>query len=61
MENVIVQRYANPAEVGFQGWIEPEDRKWILFVDNDGKPTLWYPRNPETGAFDFPTAEPQPA
>lgn len=41
MQNIHVQRYANPASFGYQGTIQPEDRSWIVFVDKDGEPTLW--------------------
>ena len=31
-----VGRYDNPQAVQYDGWIEPEDKKWILFVPADG-------------------------
>jgi hypothetical protein len=50
MGNITVGRYADRAGVGYQGWIEPEDRSWIAFVGNDGHPQFYRDRDPETGA-----------
>lgn len=50
MGNITVGRYDKPAEVGYQGWIEPGDRTWIAYVSNDGAPTVFLNRDPETGA-----------
>lgn len=41
--------YADPAAVGWQGWIEPADRSWIAFVDLDGRAVFFLGRDP-TGA-----------
>lgn len=41
MQNIHVKRYANPAAIGYQGAIEPEDRSWVVFVAADGEATLW--------------------
>ena len=49
MGNITVGRYADPASVGYQGWIEPDDQSWIGFVANDGKPVFFLNRDPETG------------
>ena len=35
MNRVIVGRYSNPQEVGFNGWIETDD--WIVWEALDGK------------------------
>lgn len=45
VNDVHVQRYADPEQVGYQGWIEPADRSWIVFVDLDGKPSLFDKRD----------------
>jgi len=29
----------------WQGWIEPEDRSWIMFVDGEGKPVVFLNRD----------------
>lgn len=50
MTDIRVGRYDNPAQIGWQGWIEPDDKTWIAFVDNEGKPTFFLDRDPETGA-----------
>ena len=35
MQNIIVRRYEHPESTGWAGWIEPEDKSWIVFVKND--------------------------
>ena len=32
------------------GWIEPEDKSWIIFVAHDGSHTYFGNRDPVTGA-----------
>ncbi len=34
----------------WQGWIEPEDKSWIMFIDAVGSPTVYLNRDPVTGA-----------
>ncbi len=34
----------------WQGWVEPEDKSWIMFIDAAGKPTVFLDRDPVTGA-----------
>lgn len=48
--NITVGRYEHPGSVGYQGWIEPEDKSWVAFVDNDGHPQFFLDRDPVTGA-----------
>lgn len=50
MQNVIVKRYTNAQQVGWAGWIEPEDRTWIAFIDLEGRPVFFLDRDTETGA-----------
>lgn len=50
MGNITVTRYPKPAEVGWQGYVEPEDRSWIVFVHNDNHVAAFLDRDPETGA-----------
>jgi len=45
MGNITVGRYDHPESVGYQGWIEPDDKSWIAFVDNDGKATFFLDRD----------------
>ena len=48
MQNILVERYEHNT-VGYQGWIEPEDRSWIVFVADDGTP-VFFPHREEDGA-----------
>ena len=48
MNDVQVHRYEQSC--GFQGWIEPADRSWIVFVTDDGRPVLFDQRDLVTGA-----------
>jgi len=58
VNNIIVKRYSDPVAVGgWQGWIEPEDRTWIAFIDMEGRPTFFLNRDPVTGAVSGPTVE----
>ncbi len=51
MYNIKVGRYSNPETQKFwQGWIEPEDLSWIMFIDAVGQPTVFLNRDPITGA-----------
>lgn len=50
MGNITVGRYDHPDSVGYQGWIEPDDRSFIAFIANDGTPAVFLDRDPETGA-----------
>ena len=50
MGNITVGRYDYPGSVGYQGWIEPDDRSWIMFVASDGSPAAFLNRDLETGA-----------
>lgn len=51
MCNIKVGRYADPeTQKVWQGWIEPEDLSWIIFVDAAGQPVAFLNRDPATGA-----------
>lgn len=60
MTNITVGRYepsTEPLPEGvsdvtehWQGWIEPDDLSWIMFVAADGSPIVFLDRDPETGA-----------
>lgn len=50
MQDIKVTRYEGQLTQHWQGYIEPEDRSWIVFVDGTGKPVLFDQRDPETGA-----------
>jgi len=45
MQNIQIKRYANPRAVGYAGYLEPEDRSWIAFIDNDGRPGFFLDRD----------------
>lgn len=47
MQNIVVTRY----EVSqyWDGYIEPEDKKWIMFIDKKGRP-LFYSKRRKSGA-----------
>jgi hypothetical protein len=51
MTNIKVGRYSNPETKRFwQGWIEPEDLSWVIFVNAQGRPVIFMDRDPITGA-----------
>lgn len=50
MQDIHVRRYSNPKATGWAGWIEPEDRSWIAFIDLAGAPRFFLNRDPATGA-----------
>lgn len=47
MGNITVGRYEDPASVGYQGWIEPDDGTFIAFIANDGSPVVFLDREPD--------------
>lgn len=49
MQNIHVGRYSNAHDIGWAGWIEPNDKSWIAFIDLDGRPTFFLERD-ATGA-----------
>lgn len=48
MQNLEAGRYTDPA-IGWQGWVEPVDRTWIMFIDADNRPVMFLDRDPATG------------
>lgn len=57
MQPIRVRRYAEPAD--FAGWIEPEDRSWVLFVPADGgAPSLFVREQPQQQASALPVDGP---
>lgn len=51
MGNITVTRYPDPAAAGgWDGYIEPGDKAWIVFVRQDGPPVMFTDRDPVTGA-----------
>lgn len=59
MQNIIVGRYSTKKSTDgtpnigelWQGWIEPEDKSWIAFIDKKGRPLFFLNRDPVTGAI----------
>jgi hypothetical protein len=49
MTNITIGRYADNSH-GYDGWIEPADRSWIMFVRVDGHAEFYGDRDRETGA-----------
>lgn len=51
MLDIKVGRYRHESITkDWQGWIEPADRSWIMFVAADGTPKVYLNRDPVTGA-----------
>ncbi|WP_065286786.1 hypothetical protein [Mycolicibacter kumamotonensis] len=53
MKRISIERYKNPAETGSAGLIEGETddgRRWIMFLDEQGAPQLFWPERGEDGA-----------
>lgn len=43
MSNLTIGRYDHESiTVDYAGWIEPNDRSWIIFLGADGKPAVYY-------------------
>lgn len=54
MTNIIVGRYTNPTTLKYwQGWIEPDDKTWIAFIDREGKPTFYLDRDPSGAVIEI--------
>lgn len=50
MQNITVGRYQHPTTRQYwQGWIEPEDRSWIMFIDANGAPTVYLDHEDDGG------------
>lgn len=46
---ITIGEYEKPKEVGgWSGWVEPHDKSWIIWFDEDHRPTL-YNRRREPG------------
>jgi hypothetical protein len=49
MQNIVVGRYEEASD--YEGWIEPEDRKWIMYVRSDHSVEVFLHRDEDTGAI----------
>lgn len=43
----------DPADT-WDGWIEPDDKSWIMFIATDGSPTIWLHRDENGGVIGDP-------
>lgn len=51
MSNIIIGRYPDgPIQEHCTGYVQPEDRSWIIFLDSEGKPFHYYPERDASGA-----------
>ena len=51
MSNLTIGRYDDESITkDWAGWIEPGDKAWIIYLDADGNPALYYPQRDTTGA-----------
>lgn len=51
MSRIKVKRYTNEETKKYwQGFIQPEDLSWIIFIKHDGTPVVYLNRDPVTGA-----------
>lgn len=41
--------YSNPQDVGYIGWIEPDDKSWIMFVGIEGEFHFYGKRDKDGG------------
>ena len=50
MPNIKIGRYDHPSvTVDYAGWIEPDDRSWIIFLGADGAPAIYYAERDASG------------
>lgn len=50
IDRIHIGRYKKPDKVGYIGFIEPEDKTWVLFFGLDGKPSVYYSECEPDGA-----------
>ncbi len=51
MQDISVKRYKHPKRHGWAGWMEPQDKSWIVFVGTDGRPIIFLNRDPVSGCI----------
>jgi hypothetical protein len=52
--NIHIGHYEHSEVNGFDGWIEPKDQSWIIFVTNGGDLLIWMDREPTGGVIGDP-------
>ena len=56
MSNITIGRYGHESITkDYAGWIEPADQSWIIFLDADGRPSVYYAERDSSGGV---TSEP---
>ena len=51
MGNVKIGRYEHESVTKeFSGWIEPDDKSWIIWLDENGKPATYFASREPGGA-----------
>lgn len=50
MTNITIGRYDHKSITkDYAGYVEPADRSWIIYLDADGKPAVYYPERDSEG------------
>lgn len=50
MSNLTIGRYDHESITkDFAGYIEPAEKSWIIYLDADGKPALYWPKRDADG------------
>jgi len=57
MPKLKIGRYSG--DPNYDGYVEPADRQWILFIRRDGTPELHTNRDPKTGVLRVAPPPPQ--
>lgn len=51
MSTLTIGRYEHESITrDYAGYIEPADKAWIIYLDADGKPAVYYPEREASGA-----------
>lgn len=51
MSNITIGRYDDTSITDhWAGYIEPGDKSWIIFLDAEGRPAVYYPKREKSGA-----------
>lgn len=51
MSTITIGRYEHESITkDYAGYIEPADKSWIIYLDADGKPAIYYPERETNGA-----------
>ena len=51
VSNLKIGRYDHPSVTDeYAGWIEPDDKSWIIWLDAHGKPAVYYKERNDDGS-----------